>query len=72
MKLARRHESCPQADKPASWNPTPGRLRAAFITMGRRKHRIGYVCLDCGHLEFAPDIGLIIAIKERREGGRME
>jgi hypothetical protein len=42
-------------------------MRAAFITLGERKHRVGYICLDCGYFEFAPDIGWLLALKERQE-----
>jgi hypothetical protein len=67
MRLEHRHENCPRADKPSPWNPTPGLMRAAFITLGERKHRVGYICLDCGYFEFAPDIGWLLALKERQE-----
>ena len=42
-------------------------LRAAFVTLGPRKHRVGYVCLDCGHFEFAPDPGYYAAIGQLGE-----
>ena len=67
MKNPRIHDNCPRADPPGLYNPTPGLMRAAFITLGERKHRIGWICLDCMHFQFEPDIGWVIALRQREK-----
>ena len=69
MTMQRQHQNCPGANQPRAWNPTPGLLRAAFITLGPRKHRVGYVCLVCGYFQFAPDakyVAKLVQLSERR------
>jgi len=72
MKKGKHHDNCPRADKPSPWNPTPGLMRAAFITLGERKHRVGYICLDCGHFQFDPDPGWLIALKRRNDRAKIK
>jgi len=65
------HHDCPRADQPGDLNPTPGQMRACFITMGDRKHRVGYVCLDCGRFDYVPSVALVWAMQqEKRRRGR--
>jgi hypothetical protein len=67
MRLERRHSNCPRAAQPWPYNPTPGIMRAAFITLGERKHRVGYICLDCMHFQLDPDVGWLIALGRRND-----
>ena len=67
VRIERRHQKCPGANSPGPLNPTPGLMRAAFITLGERKHRIGYICLDCGYFQFEPDIGYLLALRQREK-----
>jgi len=70
MKVEHRHDNCLRAGQPGPWNPTPGLMRAAFITLGERKHRVGYICLDCSYFQFEPDIGWLMALRQRDKRSR--
>lgn len=72
MKIEHRHDNCPRVDQPVPWNPTPGLMRAAFITLGERKHRVGYICLDCGTFQFEPDLGWVLASRNRKSRARVK
>lgn len=67
MKQERRHENCPNAAQPWPYNPTPRLMRAAFITLGERKHRVGYICLDCMYFEFNPDPGCLFELSHKND-----
>jgi len=67
MTILEQYHVCLTPDRSSQWNRQLWRLWAAFITLGPRKHRIGYVCLDCGHFEFAPDPGYYAAIGQLGE-----